>query len=226
MPTILITGAGRGLGLEFVRQYAADHWRIHACCRDPETAAGLNKIKGDVVLHRLDVRDHPQIAALSSALKGEPVDILINNAGIYGPRGVPIAQIAEESWLETFHVNSVAPLRIADALAENVEKSGKKTMIFITSQMGSVARMSPGAHPYRMSKTALNSGVRNISLEYESRGIVCVLLHPGWVKTDMGGPGAALEIKTSIGSMRTVIAGLKRSDNGRFLNYDGAEIPW
>ncbi|HYB08806.1 MAG TPA: SDR family NAD(P)-dependent oxidoreductase, partial [Alphaproteobacteria bacterium] len=153
-------------------------------------------------------------------------DVLINNAGIYGPRNAPIAQIAEEAWLETFQVNSIAPLRIADALAENVEKSGKKTMIFITSQMGSIARMSPGAHVYRMSKTALNSGVRNISLEYESRGIVCVLLHPGWVKTDMGGPGAALEIKASISSMRTVIAGLKPSDNGRFLNYDGAEIPW
>jgi NAD(P)-dependent dehydrogenase (short-subunit alcohol dehydrogenase family) len=226
MPTILITGASRGLGLEFTRQYAAEGWRIHACCRDPETATSLNKIKGDIVPHRLDVREHPQIAALSSALKGEPIDILVNNAGIYGPRGLPISQMTEEAWLETFHVNSVAPLRIADMLVDNVERSEKKIMVFITSQMGSIARMSAGAHPYRMSKTALNSGVRNISLEYESRGIVCVLFHPGWVKTDMGGPGAALDARMSVGSIRTAIAGLKRSDNGRFLNYDGTEIPW
>ena len=226
MPTILITGAGRGLGLEFTRQYAADGWRIHACCRDPEAATALAKIKGNVVLHRLDVREHPQIAALNSALKTEPIDILLNNAGIYGPRGQSISQLTDGAWLDVFHVNSIAPIRIADALVDNVERSKKKIMVFITSQMGSIARMGQGAHPYRMSKTALNSGVRNLSLEYASRGIVCVLFHPGWVKTDMGGPGATIDVKTSIDGMRSVIAKLKPSDNGRFLDYDGAEIPW
>jgi NAD(P)-dependent dehydrogenase (short-subunit alcohol dehydrogenase family) len=226
MPTILVTGAGRGLGLEFVRQYAADGWRVHACCRTPETATALEALEGEIAIHRLDVRDQAQIGALKASLAGEPIDLLINNAGIYGPRGKAVAQISDAEWLEVLQVNAIAPVRIADALADNVAASGKKLMAFITSQMGSIARMSAGAHPYRMSKAALNAGVRCLSLELEARGVTCVLFHPGWVKTDMGGAGAAIEIKTSIDGMRAVIAKLKHSDNGRFFNYDGGEIPW
>jgi NAD(P)-dependent dehydrogenase (short-subunit alcohol dehydrogenase family) len=223
MPTVLITGAGRGLGLEFARQYAADGWRVHACARRPDAAAGL---KGEVVTHPLDVCDGGQIAALQKALPDEAIDLLINNAGIYGPRVPSIAETSDADWLEVFHVNSVAPLRVASALAENVAKSRLKLMVFITSQMGSIARMAPGAQPYRMSKAALNAGVRGLSLELAGRGITSVVFHPGWVRTDMGGSGAALEPATSITNMRAVIARLKASDNGRFLNYDGAEIPW
>lgn len=226
MPSILITGAGRGLGLEFARQYAAEGWRVHATCRDPEKAAALDKLKGKVVAHRLDVRAAPQIAALKSALGGEPLEILINNAGVYGPRGQAIAQIEDEAWLDVLHTNAVAPLRIADALADNVAKSEKKCMVFITSTMGSIARIAAGAQPYRMSKAALNAGVRSLSLELEPRGITCVLLHPGWVRTDMGGRGANIEPKASIEGMRAVIARLTPSDNGRFLGFDGSEIPW
>ena len=226
MPSILITGAGRGLGLEFSRQYAAEGWRVHAPCRDPEKAAALDNLKGKVVVHRLDLRSAPQIAALKSALGGEPLEILVNNAGIYGPRGGPIAQIDDEVWLDVLHTNAVAPLRIADALADNVAKSEKKLMIFITSTMGSLARSAAGAHPYRMSKAALNAGVRCLSLELEPRGVICVLLHPGWVRTDMGGRGATIEPKASIGGIRAVIARLAPSDNGRFLGFDGNEIPW
>lgn len=226
MPSILITGAGRGLGLEFSRQYAAEGWRVHATCRDPEKAAALDKLKGKIVVHRLDVRSAPQIAALKSALGGEPIEILVNNAGIYGPRGGAIAQIDDEVWLDVLHTNAVAPLRIADALADNVAKSEKRLMVFITSTMGSLARSAAGAQPYRMSKAALNAGVRSLSLDLEARGIVCVLLSPGWVRTDMGGRGATIEPKASIGGMRTVIARLTPSDNGRFLGFDGSEIPW
>ncbi|HUI16409.1 MAG TPA: SDR family oxidoreductase [Alphaproteobacteria bacterium] len=223
MPTVLITGAGRGLGLEFVRQYAAQGWRVHACARRPEKAEAS---KGEVLTHPLDVRDAGQIAALRDALAGEAIDLLINNAGIYGPRGASIANVSDADWLEVFHVNSVAPLRVASALAENVAKSGLKLMVFITSQLGSIARMGAGVQPYRMSKAALNAGVRGLSLELAGRGITSVVFHPGWVRTDMGGAGAALDPKTSIAGMRAVIARLKASDNGRFLDYDGAEIPW
>ena len=223
MPTVLITGAGRGLGLEFARQYAADGWRVHACARRPDAAAGL---KGEVVIHPLDVCDAGQIAALRDVLADEAIDLLINNAGIYGPRVTSTAEVSDADWLEVFHVNSVAPLRVASALAENVARSRMKLMVFITSQMGSIARIGADARPYRMSKAALNAGVRGLSLELVGRGITSVVFHPGWVRTDMGGAGAALDSKTSITNMRAVIAKLKASDNGRFLNYDGAEIPW
>lgn len=226
MPTVLITGAGRGLGLEFARQYAADGWRVHACCREPTKASALKSLKGDIVLHRLDVRDGTQLAALKKALAEEPIDLLLNNAGIYGPRGNSIEAVTDDEWLDVLRVNAIAPVRVADALADSVARSQRKLMVFITSQMGSIARMGAGSNPYRMSKAALNAGVRCLSLGLESRGIACVVFHPGWVKTDMGGPGAAIEIKTSIDGMRAAIARLKASDNGRFLNYDGSEIPW
>ena len=222
MATVLITGAGRGLGLEFARQYAAQGWRVHACARRPESLAQLE----DVVAHPLDVRDARQIEALAAALAGEAIDLLINNAGIYGPRTDSLRKLRDEEWLEVFRVNAIAPLRIASALADNVAKSKMRLMVFITSQMGSIARAGAGAHPYRMSKAALNAGVRVLSLELAGRGITCVVLHPGWVRTDMGGPGGALDPATSIAGMRAVIAGLKPSDNGRFLAYDGAEMPW
>jgi len=224
--TVLITGAGRGLGLEFARQYAADGWRVHACARQPEKATALKKLAGEVVTHRLDVCQGKEIALLQTTLAGEAIDVLLNNAGIPGPRGQPIADIRDEDWLEVLRVNAIAPLRVASALADNVAKSKMRLMVFISSQLGSIARAGAGWHPYRMSKAALNAGVRVLSLELAGRGITCVVFHPGWVRTDMGGPGAALDPATSIAGMRAVIARLKPSDNGRFLNYDGAEIPW
>jgi len=226
MATVLITGAGRGLGLEFARQYAADGWRVHTCARQPEKAAALKKLAGEVATHRLDVCQGKEIALLQAALAGEAIDVLLNNAGVPGPRGQPIADIRDEDWLEVLRVNAIAPLRIASALADNVAKSKMRLMVFISSQLGSIARASAGWHPYRMSKAALNAGVRVLSLELAGRGITSVVFHPGWVRTDMGGSGAALDPATSIAGMRAVIARLKPSDNGRFLNYDGAEIPW
>jgi NAD(P)-dependent dehydrogenase (short-subunit alcohol dehydrogenase family) len=226
MPTVLITGASRGLGLEFARQYAAEKWRVHAACRDPETAEALGKLKGDIHPHRLDVRSVPQIAALKSSLGEEPIDILVNNAGIYGPRNQEIGHLEDGPWLDVLHVNAVAPLRIADALADNVAKSKQKLMVFITSQMGSLARAGAGAHPYRMSKAALNAGVRVLGQELAPRGIACLLLHPGWVRTDMGGPGGAVDAKTSVSGMRAVIGRAKVGDGARWFDYAGAEVPW
>lgn len=226
MPTVTITGAGRGLGLEFARQYAKDGWRVHACLRDPAKAGPLKALGGEVVVHRLDPGNRREIADLAKALGGEPVDVLINNAGIYGPRDVSIEDASDADWLEVFRVNTIAPLRVATALADRVAASQRKVMAFITSRMGSIADISSGAHPYRTSKAALNAGVRILSLELAGRGITCVVLHPGWVRTDMGGPSAAIDPATSIAGMRGVIAKLGRADNGRFLNYDGGEIPW
>src|SRR5579862_1785459 len=136
MPTVLITGAGRGLGLEFTKQYAADGWQVIACVRNPDKADALKKIKGDVAIERLDVVDDDDVKALAARLKGRSIDLLINNAGVYGPRS---GHNDTKSWLEVFQVNTIAPYRVAEALAPLVAKSKHKTIVNVTSQMGSVA---------------------------------------------------------------------------------------
>lgn len=226
MSTVLITGANRGLGLEFVRQYAAGGWRVHACCRNPAKATRLKKLTGEIVIHRLDVRRQDQLEALKKALAGEPIDILINNAGISDWDDPSLKRVSDKTWLELFHVNSMAPLRVAGALADNVAKSEKRIVAFITSQLGSIAHTGTDAIPYRMSKAALNAGARGLSLDLEARGIICAILSPGWVKTDMGGPEAPLKPATSIRGLRAVMAKLKPADNGRFIDYRGKKVPW
>jgi len=224
MPTVLITGASRGLGLEFTRQYAADGWQVIACCRNPDKAEALKKIKGDVTIERLDVVDEKHLQDLAGRLKGRAIDLLINNAGIYGPRN---GQNDTKSWLEVFNVNAIAPYRIVEALAPLVAKSKHKTIVNITSQMGSVGSTSSADSPiYRSSKAALNMVMKGLSHALKADGVTVVLFHPGWVKTDMGGKGAPLEPPDSIGSIRKVIAKLTAADSGKFFNYDGKALPW
>jgi NAD(P)-dependent dehydrogenase (short-subunit alcohol dehydrogenase family) len=225
MPTILITGAARGLGLAFAHAYAQDGWRVHACARGGARQE-LADVAGDVVPHALDVRDRRAIDELVHDLAGEPIDVLMNNAGILVPEDKPIAAVGDREWLDSFHVNAIAPLRIADALTPNVAASRRKLMVFLTSRMGSVSRMAPGGHPYRMSKAALNSGVRCLALDPERRGITLLLIHPGWVRTDMGTQHADIDIATSVAGVRQLIAEATPEDNGRFLSYDGSELPW
>jgi NAD(P)-dependent dehydrogenase (short-subunit alcohol dehydrogenase family) len=224
MPTVLITGAGRGLGLEFAKQYAADGWQVIACVRNPDKADALKKVKGDVAIERLDVVDEADIKALAARLKGRSIDLLINNAGIYGPRN---GQNDTKSWLEVLQVNTIAPYRVAEALAPLVAKSKQKTIVNITSQMGSVGSTSSADSPiYRSSKAALNMVMKGLSHALKGQGVTVVLFHPGWVKTDMGGKGAPLEAPDSIGGMRKVIGKLTAADSGKFFNYDGKSLPW
>jgi NAD(P)-dependent dehydrogenase (short-subunit alcohol dehydrogenase family) len=224
MPTVLITGAGRGLGLEFAKQYAADGWQVIACVRNPDKADALKKVKGDVAIERLDVVDEADIKALAARLAGRNIDLLINNAGIYGPRN---GHNDTKSWLEVFQVNTIAPYRVAEALAPLVAKSKQKTIVNITSQMGSVGSTSSADSPiYRSSKAALNMVMKGLSHALKGQGVTVVLFHPGWVKTDMGGKGAPLEAPDSIGGMRKVIGKLTAADSGKFFNYDGKPLPW
>lgn len=227
MPSVLITGASRGLGLEFARQYAADGWRVFACARDPETPE-LRKIGGQVSRHRLDVCNGGDLSALKSELNGKSVDVLINNAGVYGqPRGRGgWGDINDEAWAQTMRVNVTAPIRVTDALIGNVEKSERKTLVYISSRMGSIAENPGGSYVYRSSKAALNSAVKGLSADLKAKGIIAVVFHPGWVRTDMGGPNATLSPTQSITGMRNVILGLTPNDTGRFINYDGTAIPW
>lgn len=225
--SVLITGAGRGIGLELARQYAGDGWRVHATCRDSKGASALEGIGGDVAIYRLDVTKGAQIAALARDLKGEPIDLLINNAGRMGAPGRSIGNLDYDTWEEVFRVNAMGPVRVAEALVELVASSERKLIVSITSGMGSIGTNSNGgSYAYRSSKAALNAAMKSLSIDLAGRGITVAVFNPGWVRTDMGGKSATLSPKKSVKGIRAVIDRLTLSDSGRFLNHDGSEIPW
>ncbi len=225
MPTVLITGAARGLGLDFVKQYAAKGWKVHACARDP-AAASLKAIKGDVQCHKLEVTDYKAMAALANELSGEAIDVLINNAGVGGRDAFALGSIDPAVWRDTFEVNALAPLMMAEAFVEHVARSKDRKMIAISSRLGSIALNDGGRYAYRASKAALNMQWTSLAKDTAGKGLICVVLHPGWVQTDMGGKAATLTIKQSVPAMVKVIDGLKSADTGRFINYDGSAIIW
>ncbi len=226
MPTVLITGANRGIGLELARQYAGDGWSVIATARDPKQADGLKALKGDIRIEALEVTDEKQIAALAKALKGTAIDVLLNNAGMltgYESFGDTDAK----SWLQTLHVNSIAPLKLTEALVEHVAASAQKKVASITSGMGSIgSHASTGAYAYRSSKAALNMVMVTAANELRSRGISVAVISPGWVKTDMGGTGAPLDVKQSAAGIRKVIDKLNVGISGTFFNYSGETLPW
>jgi NAD(P)-dependent dehydrogenase (short-subunit alcohol dehydrogenase family) len=231
MTTVLISGANRGIGLEFVRQYAADGCDVIAACRKPDEAQALNAIAkssaGKVTVHALDVADTASVAALKAELGDRAIDILIANAGVYGgDRQHRLGNLDYDGWLDVFNTNSLGPMRLAEAFVGNLAAGSDKKLIAITSAMGSTAENGGGFFAYRASKAALNNIWTGVSLALKGHAIVCVVLHPGWVKTDMGGPTAHLEPKDSVSGMRKVIAGLKLGDTGSFRRFDGGELPW
>ncbi len=223
MSTVLITGAARGLGLDFVKQYAARGWKVHACAREP---GALEGIAGEVVPHRLEVTDYAAVAALAGTLAGEAIDVLICNAGIAGREATVLGSIDPATWRQAFEVNALAPLMMAQAFAGHVARSQGRKLVAISSRLGSIALADNGRYAYRASKTALNMEWKGLSRDLADKGLICVVLHPGWVQTDMGGAAATLTIAESVPAMVQVIDGLGAADNGRFLNYDGSEIPW
>jgi NAD(P)-dependent dehydrogenase (short-subunit alcohol dehydrogenase family) len=225
MSTVLITGASRGLGLEFARQYAADGWRVIATARDVKKARELGALGSKVEIHRLDVTDLEAVSALGRELARDSIDVAIANAGVSLAKSMSPGEIDETAWLDTIRVNTIAPLALAGALLAPVERSEGKRLIAISSRLGSIGENSAGGqYAYRSSKAALNAAWRSLALDH--RGVIAVVLHPGWVKTDMGGAGAPVERKDSIAGMRRVIATLTPADSGGFFNYDGAAIPW
>jgi NAD(P)-dependent dehydrogenase (short-subunit alcohol dehydrogenase family) len=223
MSTVLITGAARGLGLDFVKQYAARGWKVHASARSP---GSLKEVAGDIHLHKLEVTDYGAVKALASELKGEAIDVLICNAGVAGREAGDLGRIDPKVWRDTFEVNALAPLMMAEAFVEQVAASKDRKLIAISSRLGSITHNDGARYAYRASKTALNMEWQSLSKDTASKGLICVVLHPGWVQTDMGGQAATLTIAQSVPSMVKVIDGLKPADNGRFLNYDGTELPW
>lgn len=232
MPSILITGANRGLGLEWARQYAEEGWRVFASCRHPGEAGELAELaarRSSLSVHRLDVTRADDIINLSVALQGEGIDVLLSNAGLYLEKYYEqgLGQLRYDDWLEVFRVNTLAAPRLIEAFSEHLARGERKLVVAITSHMGSIAEIeAPGSYYYRSSKAALNAVMKGMALELAPWHIGVLLLHPGWVLTRMGGPGARLTVAESVQGMRHLVERFTLRDSGRFLRYNGEEIPW
>ncbi len=229
--TILITGANRGIGLELTRQFSESGWQVLACCRNPENAEDLTKITMDnlaVEVYPLDVTDYEQLAGLALQLKDKKIDILLSNAGIYGPRAMGIfGQVEAGAWRQVLETNTIAPLMLAQAFVEQVAISEQKVIAVISSRVGSIEDNSGGGgYIYRSSKTAVNQVVKSLSIDLVERGISTLSLHPGWVKTDMGGSDAEIFPAESVAGLKRTLVGAGLPQNGMFFDYDGSVIPW
>lgn len=227
--SILITGANRGIGLELARRFAAEGWQVEACCRNPAQADELQALARDseVQVHRLDVTDAGQVRELAAALEGRPLDILLNNAGLFGPKQQGFGQTDAVQWLEVFHVNVVALQKLAEALVENLSGSTHRLIANMGSQLGSIGdNSSGGMYLYRTAKAAVSMLTRCQACDLRERGIAAVVLHPGWVRTRMGGDQAPVAPAESAQGLYDVLTRLTLEDSGRFLTFAGEELPW
>ena len=225
MQTFLVTGANRGIGLELARQALAAGQRVHATCRDPARAEELSRLEGPLEVHALDVTDEAATSALAERLDGQALDVLLNNAGLMGERQSP-DDMDYRSWMDAFAVNAIAPWRMAVSFAAHLHASSRPRVVTLTSQMGSLTRAGGDRVAYRSSKAAANMAMRTLAEAWRERGITVCALHPGWVRTDMGGSAAALGVAESATGLLRVIEGLSIEDSGRFLDQEGDELPW
>ena len=228
MPTALITGANRGIGFEFARQYAAEGWTVHAGARDLRARAALDALDTErIVVHQLDVDRRDRIAALAAELAGQPIDLLINNAGIWFGEDELFGRFSDTQWMDQFRTHVFGTMAMCEAFADHVAASERKLMVNISSGNGSLALDSGiGDYPYNTNKAALNMITRGLAVDLRDRGITVVSLTPGYVATDMSGPDAALQPEESISGMRRIIAGLDQSRSGTFIRYNGETVPW
>ncbi len=227
MPSILITGANRGIGLELATQYSAQGWRVHATCREPMFADALKAVTGDVKLHRLDIEMPIQIHELAKGLAGEPIDLLINNAGITANTKTSLGDMDYALWEHMLRVNVMGPMRVAEAFLPNVAASQRRIMLFLSSRAGSISdNLSGGRYLYRSSKAALNMVVKSLAIDLIPKRIICTAVHPGWARTDMGTAAAPIAVEASVSALRQLVDRLEPHHNGRFLNYDGQELRW
>ena len=227
MPRVLITGANRGLGLEFARQYAADGWSVIATARHPETAEELRAVGGDVSILPFDAADDRSVMQLVAALNGLPLDVVIPNAGVGSGSEKLAAQVTRAEWMERVATNTFVPVKLAFALRPNLARGAQKKLVGISSLAASIARYEISGHyAYRASKAALNAIWRSLSVEWRPAGVICLLLRPGKVRTRMTGFTGDLSAAESVAGMRAVIAASTLADSGRFLSYDAGEVPW
>ena len=217
MPTAAIIGASRGIGLGLARQYAASGWRVYATTRTPDDPGALGEVRGDVHVHALEVTDRARQRALRDALAGEGIDVLIHNAGVYGS-GMSVEVVNR--------INAEAPFEVVEALMGAVQRSEQRKIGLITSQMGARHGSRRSLGKYGDSKAALNDRFRTVERDWRAAGCLAVVIHPGWVRTGMGGRNASLSVEESARGIRRVMAELDDSRHGRFWTWDGREHPW
>ena len=226
MPTVLVTGASRGLGRAFCRQYADEGWRVLATMRDPDAASPFDR--DDIERYRLDVSERPRILELAQELEGAAIDLLINNAGLWaGDEGEGFGGFSDARWMEQFHVHVLGTMAMCEAFAPHVAASGKKLIVQISSGNGSLSREeNPSYYPYNTTKAALNMITRGMAFDLRERGVTVAALSPGFVATDMSGPDADLTPEESVSAMRALIERLGPEDSGGFRRYTGEVYPW
>ena len=228
--SVLITGTTRGIGLELARQFLDAGSDVFATARNPESDVlqSLKAAHGDQLqLLALDVTDSVQIAEVAATLAGQPLNLLINNAGLFRSRSDDAESLSHETWLQEFHVNAIAPFMVTRALRENLAAADDALVAMISSKMGSMSdNTSGGAYSYRSSKAALNAVTVCLSSDLADDGTRVVALHPGWVRTDMGGSNAPVDAPTSASGLKKVMLGIDTAQNGGFFDYTGEPIPW
>ena len=231
MKTVLITGASRGIGLEHARRFAAKGAHVFAAVRTPTEAKELQALAASknvrVEILAYDATDAGAPGRLKTALGNAPLDLLFANAGEIGDKTTPLGSIDAEGVLKLINVNALAPLKLVEALTDNVAASDRKIIAFQSSRLGSIGDNSAGGHyPYRISKCVVNMIAKNIAVDLKPRGVIAVALHPGWVRTRMGGESAPVSIDESVTGQQRLLANLTLNESGKFFNYDGTEIPW
>ncbi len=223
---VLITGTNRGIGLTFVKQYAADDWNVIAGCRDPQSAVELQLLASthrNIQIIALDMNNFSQIDTVALQLKDQKIDVLINNAGVYPESS--LNNIDYDDWATAFKINTMAPLKMVQTFMSHIAGSHLKKIVTLSSKMGSLDdNTSGGSYIYRSSKAAVNIVMKSLSIDLKPYGIAVVTLHPGWVQTDMGGPNGLIDSQTSVTGLRKVIADLSLASSGKFIAYDGSEI--
>lgn len=229
MKNILITGANRGIGLGFSAYYANAGWHVYACCRNPKNATNLKNLSqknSSVSMIQADVSKFSDIQKLAKVLQNKPIDILINNAGILGAHE-SFGNIETEFWVEALKVNTIAPLLIAQALLPNLRLGQCKIIANISSCLGSISDNDSGAYYcYRSSKAALNAVTKSMAIDLKNENITTIAMHPGWVKTDMGGEDAQITVSESVQGLTSVLNSIKLNDSGKFLDYQGKLLDW
>ena len=230
MSKIFITGANRGIGLELTRQFAASGWDVLACARNPADATELSALQTTyprICIHELNVTNYEQLDQLALQLGDEAIDVLVNNAGILSPRAQFPEHVDPAGWRQILEVNTIAPLMIVRAFLPHLSRGNKKLIANLSSAVGSIAEnTSGGSYFYRSSKSALNQVSKSLSVDLADRGITVLLLHPGWVMTEMGGPSAMITTQVSAAGLKEVIESATPEQSGHFYRYNGEEIPW
>lgn len=233
MTTVLVTGSNRGIGFELTKQYVQDGCRVIALCRAPQSATELSALDGNLCIEKCEITNFNDVDRVAAKLKDEKIDILINNAGMFGPKPHRDGDLRQnfghmdyDLWEQINRINTLTPMKIAESFIDNVRSSDQKKIINITAILASITNTAANFYAYRSSKTAVHMIMASLAKELEGEGITVLMLNPGWVKTDMGGDEAPLTPEQSITAVRKLIAEKTIGDTGKFYEYDGTAIPW